>query len=325
MSQQQSQFDEKGPQEPAYAPRQYFEGQVPLEVNQDPREQAAGPREYSYAPIGDAYTASYGQGEKLTPRPPRRRHRGRNWLIGIVIVLALIWGAGASMRSNVSFPTTGWHHVSIDMHKDGAYQPGTTSSTYSGSQLVLRGVRGNVHIQGGGNSDQVQVNTSNNINLKGSSDNGVITLQEAGMPGRPDPGIGDDGGDINVTVPKGMQVTVDMAMGPVDVDGVTGKLNIQAADGEISINNTTLQDGSKLQTLNGSIRFNGSLDPKGSYDFETANGDVSVRLPQDNVANVATNTVHGDINNHLNSGGNDPNAANVTIKTISGNIDVNNQ
>ncbi|GLV60431.1 hypothetical protein KDH_72500 [Dictyobacter sp. S3.2.2.5] len=321
MSQQQSHFDENGPQEPSYAPRRYFEGQVPLEVNQDPREQAGGPREYSYAPVGDEYTASYGQGEKLTPRPPQRTHRGRNWIIGIVIVLALVWGAGASM-SNVHGPMD--FHGPMNMSKEGRAQPETTSSTYTGSQLVLRGVRGNVHIHGG-SSDQVQVNTSNDINLKGSTDNGVITLQEAGMPGKPGPGVGDDGGNIDVTVPKGMQITVDMAMGSVGVDGVAGKLNIQAADGEISINDTTLQDGSKLQTFNGPIRFNGSLDPKGSYDFETANGDVSVRLPQGSAANVSTNTVHGDINNHLDSSGNDPNAANVTIKTISGDITIDNQ
>lgn len=315
MSQQQSQFDEKWPQERPYAPPYYAESQVQRDINRDPREQSREPQEYPYAPASlDGYTASYGQGEKLRPRPPRRTHRTRNWIIGIVVVLALVWGASTSVRSS-HYP------MNMNMNMEGKSQPATTSSSYTGSQLIFRGIKGNVHIHAG-NTSQVQVNTSGNINVKGSSDNGVITLQQV-MPGKPDFGS-DDGGNIDLTVPKDMSLNVDMPIGPVTIDGVTGKLNISAHDGEISVENTTLQDGSTLKTGNGPIHFNGSLDPKGSYDFETFNGSVSVRLPKDDAATVSTNTMHGDINNHL-STTNDPNAANVSIKTLNGSIDVDNQ
>ncbi|GHO89245.1 DUF4097 family beta strand repeat-containing protein [Dictyobacter formicarum] len=311
MSQQQSQFDEKWPQERPYAPQYYAESQVQRDINRDPREQPVGPQEY-YSPVPpDGYTASYGQGEKLRPRPPRRTHRTRNWIIGIIVVLALVWGASASVRSV--------HHP---MNMESKPQPVTTSFSYTGSQLIFHGIKGNVHIHTG-NTSQVQVNTSGNINVKGSSDNGVITLQQV-MSGKSDFGS-NDGGNIDLTVPKDMQLTVDMPIGPVDIDGVTGKLNISAGDGEISVNNTTLHDGSTLKTANGPIRFDGSLDPKGSYDFETYNGSVSVRLPKGDVAAVSTNTMHGDVNNHLNTATNDPNAAIVTIKTLNGSIDVDNQ
>jgi len=317
QQQQQSQFDKTTSQERSYAPAYYQEGQAaPREVNRDPREQSRGPQEYSYEPIGpDGYSASYGQGEKLTPRPTRRSHRGRNLIIGIIIVLALLWGAGATV-SRV--------HGPMNMQAESAQpQQMTTSSTFTGSSLVFHGVKGNVNIHAGDTS-QVQVMTYGNIGVKGSTDNGVITLQET-QSGKPDLGSNDGGGIINVTVPKNMDISVDMAIGPVNIDGVTGKFNINAADGAIIINNTTLQDGSKLQTANGPIRFNGSLDPSGSYDFETVNGEVSLLLPRGDAATVSTNTMHGDINNHLDTPSNAANAANVTIKTLNGDISVDNQ
>lgn len=316
--QQQSQFDEKWPQERSYAPPYYPEGQeAQREVNRDPREQPQGAPEYSYAPMGpQGYGAFYGQGEKLTPRPPRRTHRGRNWLIGIIIVLALVGGASSAVKS---------FHGPMNMQMSAKPQM-MSSSTYigTGSSLVFHGIKGHVTIHAE-DTNQVLVKASGNISFQGSSDNGVITLQQT-TPGKPNFGPKDnDGGTIDITVPKNMDLSINMVLGPVEIDGVTGKLNIQAADGEITINHTTLRDGSKLQTANGPIRFNGSLDPNGSYDFETVNGDVEVRLPKDEAAAVSTNTMHGDVNNHRGSTSNAANAANVTIKTLNGNINVDNQ
>ncbi|GCE21243.1 DUF4097 family beta strand repeat-containing protein [Dictyobacter kobayashii] len=312
MSQQQSQFEEKWPQESPHV-SQYSEAGFQRELNRDPREQQG----YAYAPEQTyEYNDPYGQGEKLRPRPPlqspqrRRRHPLRNLIIALVVLVALVMGAGTISYSMMAVP----HYMG---KMDGRPQP-MMNSTYAGTQLVFHGVNGNLHIHTGNTTD-VQMVTNGNVNVKSSIDNGVITLQQVG----PDqPGFGD--GNIDLTVPQNMPLTIDMARGPVDIEGLTSKMNISAADGEISIENSTLQDGSSLKTANGPINFSGSLESKGSYDFETLNGNIVARLPKDEAVNVSTNTLHGEITNHLNTS-TDPNAASVTIKTINGSINVDNQ
>lgn len=289
MPQQQSPFEEKWPQVFPYEPDRFYE-------HVDP----------------------YGQGEKLRPGPPRRRpHSLRNLIIAIVMVLALMLGAGAMYYSVHVTPP---HHVDTIEAKP---LPMKTSS-YAGTRLDFFGSNSDVHIHTG-NTSKVQLITSNDISVGSIVDHGVITMEQmyAGRPGYDLSNIG----YIGLVVPKNMPITIGMgklSVTSVEVEGVISKLNISIANGDINIKDSTLLDGSSLTTNEGSIHFNGSLDLMGKYAFLTVSGDIDARLTDGREVNVSTSTESGKVNNHLSSTKN-PNAATLTINTTSGSINVGNQ
>jgi len=120
---------------------------------------------------------------------------------------------------------------------------------------------------------------------------------------------------IDVTVPAATNLKSDTNSKNIEVDGVTGQMVLSSNSGTITITNSTLSASSLLlnnsgainatqDTLSGpvtfdnnegSITFNGSIDSRGVYQFQSNSGPIDVTLPRsasfhlDATANSANN------------------------------------
>lgn len=51
------------------------------------------------------------------------------------------------------------------------------------------------------------------------------------------------------------------------------------------------------KTQNGSVRFDGSIDPRGSYTMNTTSGDVDLTLPDNAAFALSATTASGNVEN----------------------------
>jgi hypothetical protein len=105
-----------------------------------------------------------------------------------------------------------------------------------------------------------------------------------------------DSGDITARNLKG-QMSMDADSGSIRVNAVNGQLKATTSSGDVVVRDATLSGQSALKTNSGSVRFEGSLDPKGTYQMATNSGDIDLTLPANAAFQLAATTGSGSINN----------------------------
>lgn len=120
--------------------------------------------------------------------------------------------------------------------------------------------------------------------------------------------------DLEIRVPFGASVEVSAVTAPITVTGVNGhiqletvtgdveyageskRISIDAVTGNIVVRAAALLDGA-IETVQGSIEFEGSFDPAGSASFESVMGSIELRLPADVAADFDVETMMGEVVN----------------------------
>ncbi len=325
MSNQEQQFYPPESYPPGrYSPpssNQYYEGRS--NVNVDPSEQQAmyGASEY--------YT---GRGEKLQPRPVRRKGFRILWLLPIILLFligSMGYAFGSHERNYKQFGGPGHEQV---------FNVGNTP------KIIINDNAGTIHIRSDEDSSKANTVTVRTDKSGDAQPNpivnydkvqGIITITATRQ------GFGDNNVNIDVTTPKTSNVQVNDGSGDVAIDGVTGSVNAQttqgridannvsgqvtlsATNGEVSVENGNLSGQSSLHSGNGDIRYNGSINTQGRYTFDTSNGSVDVRLPSDAAFHLVAKNTNGRYENEF--GNNDVGSGtrpSLTVSSGNGSIHV---
>ncbi len=98
-----------------------------------------------------------------------------------------------------------------------------------------------------------------------------------------------------------LQLNIQAALGNVNVDGVSGILNIIGSSGNVSVTRATLISGSSIGTGQGNVTFNGILAPpnnptnQASFVIRSEQGKLDVTLPTSTNLVLSANTNVGAI------------------------------
>jgi Putative adhesin len=169
-----------------------------------------------------------------------------------------------------------------------------------GSDPILRDIDYDVTVPA---SAQVQVVVnSGSISASGISgiaiDTGSGSLDVENVQGPVN--IHTDSGDITARNIKG-QMTMEAGSGSIRVTGANGQLKATTHSGDVIVRSGTLSGQSALKTDSGSVRFEGALDAKGSYQLSTNSGDIDLTLPANTAFQLAATTGSGNVNNAFGS------------------------
>ncbi len=336
MSNQEQQFysSEQFPSSPQPS---YQYHQTPNSINVDPREQQPqemyGEHEY--------YT---GLGEKLQPHPPRRKGFRAFWLVPIVL-LFLIGG--------ISFGLFGPHEQfskGFDGPRSAQFDKGFSGfdqvrdfKVGATPKLVIHDTTGSVHIHSSGDSRNAHVVTiRTNRSDRGESNSfaqfdqgsNTITIDttqqgfggntdlDITVPGTSDVNVTDVSGDVNIEGVTG-NVSAQTTQGRIDANTVSGRVTLSSTNGDVSVENGSLSGQSSLHSVNGNIRYSGSIDSHGSYKFDTLNGSVDVSLPSNTAFHLDANAVSGQVENGF--GSNDVGSGvrpSLTVSSANGSIQI---
>ena len=94
------------------------------------------------------------------------------------------------------------------------------------------------------------------------------------------------------------KIEAETVNGGVKVAGGRGEVSARSVSGGVEVKGDAFTSA-ELSTVSGSVDFEGSLEGKGTYDFESHSGGVVVRLPANVNADFDVNTFSGDIVNEL--------------------------
>ena len=99
----------------------------------------------------------------------------------------------------------------------------------------------------------------------------------------------------NVTVPPGVDLEVSTVNGgTLSVDGASGSLRAINVNGALRLTGLAPSDVEAV-TVNGGVVAEFTRAPSGDSTFKTVNGKVELALPRDVAAEVAVETLHGDL------------------------------
>jgi hypothetical protein len=132
--------------------------------------------------------------------------------------------------------------------------------------------------------------------LSASTGSGSIALENVQGPIHVQAESGDVTGDALMG-----SLTIATSSGSIRLHRVTGQVHARTVSGDVSANASALSGISLLQTQNGSVRFDGSLDPHGSYTMQTTNGDIDLTLPANAAFSLDAGTTSGTIQNAFDS------------------------
>ena len=261
-------------------------------VNPDPREQRPGPEGRNQNYQAGYTTTSQQYGEKVYPTSrPRRRGRFR-WLWVVLAIILILsggsYGVNQALGKSATLTTQSFVlHGGPKLVVTDSF--GTVNIQTGGSESIV--VAGTKHVGFFGNPSDVQVN----VTPKGNNELDV-TVNSQGL------GFFNNGSvDLDITVPSVTDIQDTSNAGSLNIDGVTGQMNLHANAGSINVKHAILKDSSTFEANAGSINYNGSLTPKGTYNFQANAGSINLTLPSSSSFTLNASVDAGSVNNDFGS------------------------
>lgn len=84
----------------------------------------------------------------------------------------------------------------------------------------------------------------------------------------------------------------------VTLERVTGDIHVETTNGDVVLERIR-SSAVRASTVNGEIRYDGTIADGGSYTFTTHNGDVSLLVSEDVSATMAVSTYHGSFHSEI--------------------------
>ncbi len=208
--------------------------------------------------------------------------------IPIVLAVGLIIAFIARTRLSLSATITETHTFDVSM------QP----------KIAIRNDFGAIRVHSGGEDQQVVIQTTkssfgplgnparasifyeqnkekNRINVKAKTGWHLLAKHQI---------------DFDITLPRQSDLDIRTDAGTIVISGVNGVMNCHSDAGSVKVMDAMLRGDSRLKTDAGTVRFDGSLDPHGSYTMTTDAGSVSVTLPAHASFKLDAKTDVGSIN-----------------------------
>ena len=269
---EQSRPEQRESSDASYEPR--YREAPPYEESSQSRPYEAGYVEAYDGPAPQEYT-----GEKLRPKTYSRIRQRRRWLLLTVVLIAILGASG--VFSSARKYTSGESTIEPQIFEVGAHPT-----------LIIRAMSDNIHIHTGGTGTIAVQPASHGEKIFFTNNDDIVSITT---------GRGDFQSwhhtDLDVTVPTTTDVQINNMSGNISLNGVNGRLEISTRSGDIRIKQGAISGHSKINTIAGNIRYDGSLDPTGTYQFRSASGNVDVTLPSNASFQLNAHSDSDNVNN----------------------------
>lgn len=101
--------------------------------------------------------------------------------------------------------------------------------------------------------------------------------------------------DLVITVPATSNVSANLEMGNVAISNVAGLINVTVQAGDFNAQGLTLQDGSRIAVVFGSLLLDATLAPGASVSVTVQRGEATLTLPGATAAHLSATADTGDV------------------------------
>lgn len=242
----------------------------------------------------------------LEERTRRRRPRWVVWTMGCmlgVLLLALlscalisglVMGIALKLANEVTASTTATQSFavsdtpSLDIHNAAGWvrvQPGANGTVTVTITKTARDVSQNT---AQANLNKITVNmvqTGNHISITSDFQDESYFASSNTV-------------NLLITVPLSTNIAADVTAGNIEINGVTGLIEITGGASNVSVRNVVLTDGSRIHIATGSATLQGVVPADVTVDISVSTGAVTLQLPADTQTRLDARTNIGDI--HIN-------------------------
>jgi hypothetical protein len=239
--------------------------------------------------------------QKIYPQGPHRRLRGLWIFLGIILLLVLLIGGGAIFNQA--------YKKSQALAEQSLRLAGTGAPT-----IVINDAAGSVKVhKGSGNEIVLDATAHGSLFSSLSGDQAKMTRNADGTITISVIVVNQDSVDLDITLPQNSNIQANINTGRLDIDGVSGLMNLKMDTGDLNYENGTLANGSTFHDNTGTITFKGNVAAQGSYDFQDNTGAINLSLPSNASFTLDASTNIGNVRNQFGADTVGPHATNVTI------------
>lgn len=238
-------------------------------------------------------------------RRPRQRH-GPRWfvwslgcLLAIVLLALLACALIGGLVMGIAFKLA--NEVTASSTTTQSFLVNDTPSldihNAAGHVRVQQGAAGTVNVQ----ITRTARDTSQSA-AQADLDNIVVTATQTGnqiaiTSNFQDGGYFATANTVNllITVPATTNIAADVAAGEVEINGVSGLMEISGGAGTVTLQDTALADGTRIHVATGTVTLIGTVPGTAAVDISVGTGDVTLRLPADTSTQLDARTNVGDI------------------------------
>jgi hypothetical protein len=292
--------------------------QQPEQMNREERADNTDRREQSGMPDAQNRPPEYAAAPPLGQQKTYsvRRGRGRRWLwitILIVIVILVLVGGGG--------------YVSNSVGSKSQALPQQTVSVAGTPNVVINNAAGVVKIhQGSGNSVGIEATahgslftdlSSDRVDIKQNGDTIDIQVEQ------PENFIYHGSVDLDITLPANSNIQATVNAGGLDINGVSGQMDLNVKAGALNFENGTIEGNSTFVDSAGAINFDGSIAPNGNYSFKDSAGAINLTLPSTVAFTIDASSTVGKVTNDFgtNTVGSNP-TSHITVHTDVGAVNI---
>lgn len=103
--------------------------------------------------------------------------------------------------------------------------------------------------------------------------------------------------DLDITTPGTTDTLIKNVAGTIDIFDIAGQQDISTEGGSIDLQRTTLERSSRLETVAGTVTFDGSIAPQSENTFKTTAGSIDATLPSNTPVDVSISSMLGQVQN----------------------------
>jgi hypothetical protein len=274
-------------------------------------------------------------GEKLHPQHSRRLSPLHILIVSLALICFVCFGAfalkiGAFISSLQSVPMQAYYG---NRHNNTVVTDATQLFPVTSGPVMLTikdAAAGNIHIHAGDTNQIVVSETWQSGDHAFASDaqplKSVQTGNTLNITVNSDLANGDAAGLIlDVYIPSSTSIDINAPSASlISIANVDGQINASTKEGSITAIDDNITGSSSLKSEDGDINFTGSFDSKGTYEFSSQIGNITIAVPPDSSFRLDTTGINpAKISNQFGSNviGNHP-AATVTVHTEEGAVTV---
>jgi DUF4097 and DUF4098 domain-containing protein YvlB len=124
-------------------------------------------------------------------------------------------------------------------------------------------------------------------------------------------------GEVTIEGTRG-RITASSVNEGITIAGTSGDITADTVNGPISMASVESENVT-VESLNGSVRYEGNAAPRGKYRFTTHNGSILVAVPESSSAAFSVRTYNGAVHTNLTlSGSGDPRRGRRVVYTLGG-------
>ncbi|GHO69707.1 hypothetical protein KSC_085990 [Ktedonobacter sp. SOSP1-52] len=126
--------------------------------------------------------------------------------------------------------------------------------------------------------------------------------------------------ELDITTPETSDTNIQDTAGSVTLENLSGQQIVKSEGGSIILNQTTLTRASWIETIAGTVTFDGDVAPQSNITMKTTAGTIEATLSKDDLVDVSVDSMLGQVQNDFDSSSTSPTQSTLHIENTTGSV-----